>query len=115
MSLTISRCKGDLLVELEDKNYQAQVDQAHAAIAAARAAIEDNLRQRELQDAKIAKALAGIDQAKAQIAAAQAGKESIEAGRVRARSELGDLPNFCMIESGLQARSLFLQNLRNGP
>src|SRR6202045_4954523 len=42
--------KGDLLVELEDKDYQAQVDQANAAIAAARAAINNNLRQRELQD-----------------------------------------------------------------
>src|ERR1700720_1906136 len=79
--------KGDLLVELEDKDYQAQVDQANAAIAAARAAIDNNLRQRELQDAKIAKALEGIDLAKAQIAAAQAGKEAIQAGLPRARSE----------------------------
>jgi membrane fusion protein (multidrug efflux system) len=79
--------KGDLIVELEDKDYQAQVDQANAAIAAARAAINNNLRQRELQDAKIAKALEGIDLAKAQIAAAQAGKEAIQAGLTRARSE----------------------------
>jgi membrane fusion protein (multidrug efflux system) len=79
--------KGDLIVELEDKDYQAQVDQANAAIAAAKAAINNNLRQRELQDAKIAKALEGIDLAKAQIAAAQAGKEAIQAGLTRARSE----------------------------
>ena len=79
--------KGDLLVELQDNDYQAQVDQANAGVAAAKAAIYNNLRQRELQDARIAKALAGIDQAKAQIAAAQAGKEVIEAGLVRARSE----------------------------
>src|SRR6267378_8648159 len=79
--------KGDLLVELEDKDYQAQADQANAAIAAARAAINNNLRQRELQDAKIAKALEGIDLAKAEIAAAQAGKEAIQAGLTRARSE----------------------------
>ena len=79
--------KGDLLVELQDNDYQAQVDQANAAVAAGKAAIENNFRQRQLQDAKIAKALAGIDQAKAQIAAAQAGKEAIEAGLVRARSE----------------------------
>ena len=79
--------KGDLIVELEDKDYLAQVDQAKAAIAAARAAINNNLRQRELQDAKIAKALEGIDLAKAQIAAAQAGKEAIQAGLTRARSE----------------------------
>jgi membrane fusion protein (multidrug efflux system) len=79
--------KGDLLVDLQDEDYQAQVDQAKAAVAAARAAIDNNLRQRELQDAKIAKALAGIDLAKAQIVAAQAGKEAIQAGLVRARSE----------------------------
>jgi membrane fusion protein (multidrug efflux system) len=79
--------KGDLLVELEDKDYQAQVDQANAAIAAARAAIDNNLRQRELQDAKVAKALEGIDLAKAEIAAAQAGKEAIQASLTRSRSE----------------------------
>jgi membrane fusion protein, multidrug efflux system len=79
--------KGDLIVELQDDDYRAQVDQASAAVAAARAAIENNRRQRELQDSKIAKALAGIDQAKAQIAAAEAGKQSVEAQLVRAHSE----------------------------
>src|SRR5271167_3954334 len=79
--------KGDLLVELQDDDYRAQVDQANAAVAAARASIEENLRQRELQDARIAKAMAGIDQAKAQIAAAQAGKDAVQAELVRARSE----------------------------
>jgi len=79
--------KGDLLVELEDSDYQAQVAQASAGVEAARAAIDDNLRQRELQDARIERALAGIDQAKAQIAAAQAGKDAVEAGLVRAQSE----------------------------
>src|SRR3984893_3793338 len=52
--------KGDLIVELEDDDYRAQVDQAKAAVAAGRAGIEGNLRQRQLQDARIAKALAGI-------------------------------------------------------
>jgi membrane fusion protein, multidrug efflux system len=80
--------KGDLLVELQDDDYQALVDQANAAVAAARAGIEENLRQRQLQDARIAKALAGIDQAKAQIAAAEAGKEAVQAELIRARSEL---------------------------
>jgi membrane fusion protein (multidrug efflux system) len=79
--------KGDLIVELQDDDYRAQVDQASAAVAAARAAIENNRRQRELQDSKIAKAIAGIDQAKAQIAAAEAGKEAVEAQLVRAHSE----------------------------
>ena len=79
--------KGDLIVELQDDDYRAQVDQANAAVAAARAAIENNRRQRELQDARIARAIAGIDQAKAQIAAAEAGKQAVEAQLVRARSE----------------------------
>ena len=79
--------KGDLLVELQDDDYQAQVDQAKAAVEAARAGIEENLRQRELQDTRIAKALAGIDQAKAQIAAAEAGKDAVQAQLIRARSE----------------------------
>jgi membrane fusion protein (multidrug efflux system) len=79
--------KGDLIVELEDDDYRAQVDQAKAAVAAARAGIGENLRQRQLQDARIAKALAGIDQAKAQIVAAEAGKEAVQAELIRARSE----------------------------
>ena len=79
--------KGDLIVELEDDDFRAQVDQASAGVAAARAAIENNRRQRELQDSRIAKALAGIEQAKAQIAAAEAGKQAVEAQLVRARSE----------------------------
>jgi membrane fusion protein, multidrug efflux system len=79
--------KGDLLVELRDDDYQAQVDQAKAAVEAARAGIEENLRQRQLQDTRIAKALAGVDQAKAQIAAADAGKDAVQAELTRARSE----------------------------
>jgi len=79
--------KGDLLVELQDDDYRAQVDQAKAAVEAARAGIEENVRQRQLQDTRIAKALAGIDQAKAQIAAAEAGKAAVQAQLIRARSE----------------------------
>ena len=79
--------KGDLLVALEASDFRAQVAQATAAVEAAKAAIENNLRQRELQDARIEKALAGIDQAKAQIAAAQAGIEATQADLVRAQAE----------------------------
>ena len=79
--------KGDLLVELQDDDFRAQVDQAKAAVEAARAGIEENLRQRQLEDTRIEKAAAGIDQAKAQIAAAEAGKEAVQAQLVRARSE----------------------------
>jgi len=79
--------KGDLLVQLRDDDYLAQVAQATAAAEAAKAAIEDNRRQRELQDARIDRALAGIDQANAQIAAAEAGEEAVQADVVRTKEE----------------------------
>ena len=79
--------KGDLLVQLDDDDYKAQVAQATAGVEAAKAALENNLRQRQLQDAKIERAVAGIDQAHAQIAAAQAGKKAAEADVVRTREE----------------------------
>ena len=79
--------KGDLLVELQDDDYQAQVAQASAAVEAGRAAIENNRRQHELQDTKIERALAGIDQAKAEIAAAEAGEKATQADVVRTRAE----------------------------
>jgi membrane fusion protein (multidrug efflux system) len=79
--------KGDLLVELQDDDYKAQVAQGSAAVEAANAAIENNRRQSELQDTRIERALAGIDQAKAQIAAAQAGIEAVQADVVRTRAE----------------------------
>jgi membrane fusion protein, multidrug efflux system len=77
----------DLLVELEDDDYQAQVAQATAAVEAAKAAIENNQRQRQLQDSRIERALAGIDQAKAQITAAEAGINAVQADVVRTQAE----------------------------
>ena len=78
---------GDLLVELQDDDYQAQSAQASAAVEAAKAAIENNRRQRELQDSRIQRALSGIDQAKAQIAAAEAGINAVQADVVRTQAE----------------------------
>jgi len=79
--------KGDVLVQLDDDDYKAQVAQAAAGVEAAKAAIENNRRQRELQDSRIERALAGIDQANAQIAAAQAGKDAVQADVTRTRAE----------------------------
>jgi membrane fusion protein (multidrug efflux system) len=79
--------KGDLIVELEDDDYKAQVAQASAAVEAGKAAIENNRRQRELQDSKIERALAGIDQAHAQITAAEAGIAAVQADVVRTQDE----------------------------
>jgi membrane fusion protein (multidrug efflux system) len=78
---------GDELVRLEDADYQAQVAQAVAAVEASKAALENNRRQRDLQDARIQRALAGIDQANAQIEGAQDGKKAVEADVVRTREE----------------------------
>jgi membrane fusion protein, multidrug efflux system len=79
--------KGDELVVLEDGDYRAQVAQAAAAVEAAKAALVNNQRQRELQDARIARALAGVEQANAQIAAAQAGEAAVQADVIRTRAE----------------------------
>ena len=79
--------KGDELVLLADDDYRAQVAQAAAAVDAAKAALENNRRQRDLQDARIERALAGIDQAQAQIAAAQAGKVAVQADVSRTNAE----------------------------
>jgi membrane fusion protein (multidrug efflux system) len=79
--------KGDLLVALQDDDYSAQVAQAMAAVEAANAAIENNRRQRELQDARIGRALAGIDEANAQITAAESGEEAVRADVVRTQKE----------------------------
>jgi membrane fusion protein (multidrug efflux system) len=79
--------KDDLIAELEDDDYRAQVAQGNAAVEAARAAIENNHRQRELEDARIERALAGVDQAKAEIAAAQAGKDAVQADVIRTKAE----------------------------
>jgi membrane fusion protein (multidrug efflux system) len=78
---------GDLLVQLKDDDYQAQVAQAQAGIAAARAAIENNHRQKELQRAKVERARAGIVQARAEIEAAGAAINGAQADLDRALPE----------------------------
>src|SRR5215831_13757047 len=79
--------KGDVLVQLDDDDYKAQLAQAAAGVEAAKAALENNRRQRQLQDSKIERALAGVDQANAEIVAAQAGKNAVEADVTRTRAE----------------------------
>jgi len=79
--------KGDLLVQLDDDDYKAQLAQAAAGVEAAKAALENNRRQRQLQNSKIERALAGIDQANAEIAAAQAGKDAVQADVTRTRAD----------------------------
>src|SRR5262245_13957300 len=68
-------------------DYRGQVAEAKAAVDAAMAALDNNRRQRELQDARIDRAQAGIVQANAQIAAAVAGKDAVAADVTRTRAE----------------------------
>jgi membrane fusion protein, multidrug efflux system len=63
---------GELLVQLKDDDFKAQVAQAEAGVAAADAAIEDNRRQEQLQGSKIDRAIDAVDQAKAGILVTQA-------------------------------------------
>ena len=67
---------GQLLVQLQDDDFRAQVQQAEAAVAAAQDELINNQRQKELQDARTMQADDGIRAAEAEIAAAQAGIEA---------------------------------------
>jgi membrane fusion protein (multidrug efflux system) len=77
---------GDLLVKLQDDDFRAQVQQAEAAIAAAEGALVNNLRSKELQDARIVQAGDKIQAAEADIAAADAGIAAANSSIVNARS-----------------------------
>jgi membrane fusion protein, multidrug efflux system len=69
---------GDLIARLQDDDFKAQVEQAKASVLAATDAIENNHRQKQLQDARIAQAETGIAAATAGIAAAEAGIEAAQ-------------------------------------
>jgi len=77
---------GDLLVQLRDDDFRAQVEQAAAGVAAGQDALINNERQKELQDARIAQANEGIGAAEADIAAAEAGIEAAQSTIANARS-----------------------------
>jgi len=77
---------GDLLVQLKDDDFKAQVMQAKAGVAAALAAIENNVRQKDLQSAKIVQARAGLEGARADLAQAQAAVEAAKADVANAQA-----------------------------
>src|SRR6201997_4837892 len=97
--------RGDLLVQLDDDDYRAQVAQALAAVEASKAAIENNRRQKQLQQAKVDRALAGVNQAEAEISAAQAGIDAAQADIERT------LPERRRQESLMQTNSTTQQKL----
>jgi membrane fusion protein (multidrug efflux system) len=88
---------GDLLVQLKDDDFKAQVAQAEAGVAAAQAALENNAKQKDLQSSRIVQAEAGIQAATAEIAqsaaaiqAAQADVANAQAGVEAAEAKVPD-------------------------
>jgi membrane fusion protein (multidrug efflux system) len=88
---------GDLIVQLRDDDFKAQVAQAEAEVAAADAALEDNAREKEQQQSKIMSARAVLEGAKADlrqstaaVEAAKADVASAEAGVNEAQAKIPD-------------------------
>ena len=77
---------GDLLVQLRDDDFRAQVQQAEAGVAAGEDALINNRRQKELQDARVVQADEGILAGEADITAAKAGIEAAHSAITNARS-----------------------------
>jgi membrane fusion protein, multidrug efflux system len=77
---------GDLLVQIKDDDYRAQVEQSEAAVEAANAALENNSKQKALQESRIAQAQAGVEAAKADIAKGEAGIEAVKADIANAQA-----------------------------
>jgi membrane fusion protein (multidrug efflux system) len=77
---------GDLLVQLRDDDFRAQVQQAEAAVAAGEDALINNSRQKELQDAHVVQAGDGITAGQADIRAADAGIEAANSSITGAHS-----------------------------
>ena len=79
---------GQALIELDDDDYRAALNQAQAALAASEASLADNQAAKRIQDAQIDVAKAGIVQAEAAINAAKAGVASSSPELDRALAEL---------------------------
>jgi membrane fusion protein (multidrug efflux system) len=79
---------GQTLIELDDEDYRAALNQAQAALAASEASLADNQAAKRIQDAQIDAAEAGVLQAEAAINAAKAGVASASPELERALTEL---------------------------
>src|SRR5215475_8315986 len=77
---------GDLLVQLKDDDFKAQVAQAEASVAASDAALENNAKQKELQASRISQAQAGLQAAAAEITQAGAAIEAAKADVANAKA-----------------------------
>ena len=78
---------GQLLVQLDDDDYRAALEEAKAGLAGAEAELEDNQSAKRIQDARIQNAESGIVQATAAVNAAKAGVSAVQPEVDRAEIE----------------------------
>ena len=69
---------GQLLVQLDDDDYRAALEEAKAGLAGAQAELEDNQAAKRIQDTKIQNAESGVVQATAAVNAAKAGVSAVQ-------------------------------------
>jgi membrane fusion protein (multidrug efflux system) len=79
---------GQMLIELDDDDYRATLKQAQAALAGSEANLEDNQSAKNIQDAQIEAANAGVVQAQAALNAAKAGIAAVSPQLDKALTEL---------------------------
>lgn len=80
--------RGQLLVELDDADYRATLEEAKAALAGAEAELEDNQAAKRIQDAKVQSAEASVIQAAGAVDAAKAGVDAVSPDVERTQAEL---------------------------
>src|SRR5260370_15268963 len=78
---------GQTLIELDDEDYRAALNQAQAALAASEASLADNQAAKRIQDAQIDAAKAGGVQAEAAANASKAGHAPLPPELDRAYTE----------------------------
>jgi membrane fusion protein, multidrug efflux system len=78
---------GQLLVQLDDEDYRAKLEEAKAALAGAQAELADNQSAKLIQDAKIQNAETGVAQATAAVSAAKAAITAVQPEVERAELE----------------------------
>lgn len=69
---------GQLLVELDDEDYRAILEEAKAALAAAQASLDDNQAAKRIQDSKIQDAETMVLQSAAAVSAARSGVDAVQ-------------------------------------
>jgi membrane fusion protein, multidrug efflux system len=78
---------GQLLVQLDDEDYRAILEESKAALAGAEASLEDNQSAKRIQDSRIQSAETNVLQAAAAVDAAQSAIEAVQPEVMRTELE----------------------------